>query len=61
MSKGRWAFRPGQLKRAIKIAEAAGKEVVQAKIDSATGNIVLVFAKSGASSPENVNEWDRAE
>jgi hypothetical protein len=61
MSKGRWAFRPGELKRAIKTAESAGKEVARAEIDSMTGKIVLVFAKSGASVADTVNEWDGVE
>ncbi len=60
MSKGQWAFRPRSLRRAIEAAEKAGKSVTEAEIDSVTGNIVLKFSESGASSTETDNEWDVA-
>jgi hypothetical protein len=60
MSKGRWAFRPGTLTRAIKAAEKAGKDVVGAKIDSVTGNFELSFQKSDAPAAQGEgNEWDQ--
>jgi hypothetical protein len=59
MSKGRWAFKPTTLTRAIKTAEKAGKNVVGAKIDSVTGKIELTFQQSGASPAESAEEWDR--
>jgi hypothetical protein len=43
MSKGRWAFRPKDIARAIKGADSAGP---RAEIDPATGKIVLIFGKS---------------
>jgi hydroxymethylglutaryl-CoA reductase len=61
MSKGRWAFRPAAVTRAIKAAERAGKNVAEAEIDSITGKILLKFQKSGASPVDTVNEWDGAE
>jgi hypothetical protein len=61
MSKGRWAFRPAALTRAIKAAERAGKDVVGAEIDSVTGRFELRFQKSGASPADTANEWDGAE
>jgi hypothetical protein len=61
MSKAQWAFRPAVLMCAIKAAEKAGKNVVSAEIDSASGKIELRFQKSGASLAETVNEWDGAE
>jgi hypothetical protein len=61
MSKGRWAFRPAVLSRAIKAAEKAGKNVLKAEIDSVSGKIELRFHQSGASLAETVNEWDGAE
>jgi hypothetical protein len=57
MSKAQWAFRPAVLMRAIKAAEKAGKNVVGAEIDSASGKIELRFQKSSASPAETVNEW----
>jgi hypothetical protein len=60
MSKGKWAFRPAVLTRAIKAAEKAGKDVVGAKIDSVTGNFELRFQKSDASATQGEgNEWDQ--
>jgi hypothetical protein len=61
MSKGRWAFRPAALTRAIKAAERAGKNVAEAEIDSITGKILLKFQKFGASPVDTINEWDGAE
>jgi len=61
MSKGRWAFRPAVLTRAIKAAEKAGKNVLGVEIDSISGKIELRFQRSGASLAETVNEWDGAE
>ena len=61
MSKGKWAFRPNKLTRAIKAALAAGVEISRAEIDSETGKIVLVFGKSVASSAADIGEiggWD---
>jgi len=49
MSKGRWAFRPKDIARAIKGAVSAGAEISRAEIDPATGKIVLIFGKSVAS------------
>jgi hypothetical protein len=46
MSKGQWAFRPAALTRAIKAAEKAGKNVVEAEIDSISGKIELRFTAS---------------
>ena len=51
MSKGTWAFRPTDLKRAIKAASSAGLEIARAEIEPQTGKIVLMFGKSVASSP----------
>jgi hypothetical protein len=51
MSKGTWAFRPTDLKRAIKAASSAGLEIASAEIELQTGKIVLMFGKSVASSP----------
>ena len=60
MSKGRWAFRPAALTRAIKAAEKAGKDVVGAEIDSVTGKFELRFQTSGASATQGEgNEWDQ--
>jgi hypothetical protein len=60
MSKGRWAFRPAALTRAIKAAEKAGKDVMGAKIDSVTGNFELRFRKADASATQGEgNEWDQ--
>jgi hypothetical protein len=62
MSKGRWAFRPAALTRAIKAAEKAGKTVAGVEIDSATGDIVLRFGESGGSKASEINlenEWDK--
>jgi len=59
MSKGRWAFRPAVLTRAIKAAEKAGKNVLGVEIDSVTGKIVLKFDQFGASPAETAEEWDR--
>lgn len=60
MSKGVWAFRPAELKRAIQFAEKAGKVVSEAEIDRVTGKIVLKFGESGASVSATINEWDEA-
>ena len=60
MSKGRWAFRPAALTRAIKAAEKAGKDVVGARIDSVTGNFELRFQKPDALATQGEgNEWDQ--
>jgi hypothetical protein len=60
MSRGRQTFRRNDLTRAIKAALAAGVDIARAEIEP-TGKIVIVIAKSGASSTETVNEWDGAE
>ncbi len=57
MSKKRWAFRPAALTRAIKAAEKAGKNVLEAKIESASGKIELKFQQSGASPA--ISDWDQ--
>jgi len=44
-----WAFRPKDLKRAIKAASSAGLEIARAEIEPQTGKIVLMFGKSVAS------------
>jgi len=44
-----WAFRPKDLKRAIKAANSAGLELARAEIEPQTGKIVLMFGKSVAS------------
>ena len=61
MSKGTWAFRPTDLKRAIKAAGSAGLEIARAEIEPQTGKIVLMFGKSVASQVVSTNEWDGAE
>jgi hypothetical protein len=61
MSKGTWAFRPKDLKRAIKAASSAGLEIAKAEIDPQTGKIMLMFGKSVASDTGATNEWDGAE
>jgi hypothetical protein len=61
MSKGTWAFRPTDLKRAIKAASNTGLEIARAEIEPATGKIVIVFGKSVASSAADKGEiggWD---
>jgi hypothetical protein len=58
MSKGTCAFRPTDLKRAIKAAGSAGLEIA---IEPQTGKIVLMFGKSVASQVGSTNEWDGAE
>jgi hypothetical protein len=61
MSKGTWAFRPTDLKRAIKAASSAGLEIARAEIEPQSGKIVLMFGKSVASQVGSTNEWDGAE
>ena len=56
MSKGTWAFRPTDLKRAIKAASSAGLEIARAEIEPQTGKIVLMFGKSVASQVGSTNE-----
>ena len=48
MSKGRWAFRPKDIARAIKGADSVGPEISRPEIDPATGKIVLILGKSVA-------------
>jgi hypothetical protein len=57
MSKGKWAFKPAALTRAIKAAEKAGKIVTGSRICSTTGDLMLSYAESGAADV-GTNEWD---
>jgi len=59
MSKGKWAFRPAQVQRAVKTFEKIGKVVTAARICSTTGDIMLSFGESGAADVGG-NEWDLA-
>lgn len=56
MSHGAHRFRQSELTRAIKAAEAAGKEIAGAEI-STDGRILLVF---GTPQDLEKNEWDEA-
>lgn len=55
MSQGTHRFRQSELTRAIKAAEAAGKEICGAEI-STDGRILLVFGKPSEQS--EINELD---
>jgi hypothetical protein len=58
MSERRPSFRQRDLERAIKAAEAAGKEVVRVEIEG--GKLIIVTSRPGAKPAEEINEWNGA-
>jgi hypothetical protein len=56
MSRGPYTFKQTDVVRALKAADAAGREVAGFKIDRA-GDIVVIFGKPPAATASG-NEWD---
>lgn len=57
MSRGPHSFKQIDIVRALKAAEAAGKEVAGFRIDR-SGQIVVIFGKPAAGESLSRNEWD---
>jgi hypothetical protein len=55
MSRGPYTFKQTDVVRALKAADAAGREVAGFRIDRA-GDIVVIFGKPPATA--SGNEWD---
>lgn len=59
MSRGPHSFKQTDVVRALRAAEAAGKEVAGFKIDR-YGEIVVIFGKAAQIEAASGNEWDDA-
>jgi hypothetical protein len=57
MSRGRHAFKQGDVTKAVKGAVKAGVSVSRVEIDKKTGNIIL-FTGEPPPSAATGNEWD---
>lgn len=57
MSRGPHTFKQSDVVRAIKAAEAAGKELAGVRIDR-HGQIVVMFGKPVKADNRSDNEWD---